>query len=367
MKFVCSTYDICEAVTNVQRAVSTKSSLPALEGILLKAENNLITMSGYDLEIAITTTCQANIVNEGSVILNARLFGEILKKIPGDKVEIETDNKLSARISSGATEFSIMAMAAEEYPELPAINDNSSIEIDCEILRSMVSQTIFAVSTTDIKPVHTGILFEVDDDNLKLIAVDGYRLAIRNEKIKNSGSMRFIIPSKTLNEIMKLMGEDDKTVKFNIGSRHISFDVGNFLVISRLLEGEFLDYRSAIPQGAATTVVVNTKSFTNSIDRISLLITDRLKSPVRCVFENNEISMRCTTAMGKASDKLECSINGDSLEIGFNNKYFLDALRAVDSDMVKIELNGATSPIKILPCDGDDFLFLVLPVRLKAE
>ena len=367
MKIICNTFELREAVINVQRAVSSKSSLPALEGILLKTQGQKLILSAYDLEIAIKTSIFANIISEGSVVLNAKIFSEIIKKVSGEKVQIEIDDKLNATISSATSEFTIMAIDATEFPELPTINENANITMDSDILKSMISQTIFAVSTSDIKPVHTGILFEIENNNIKLVAVDGYRLAIRNEKIDTDIKIKFVVPAKTLNEIIKLVDEEEKQLQINVGSRHISFIIGEFLVVSRLLVGDFLDYKTAIPSGATVSVMTNTRDFIDAIERISLLITDRIKSPVRCTFSNNKADIKCVTAMGKASDTVECTVNGEAMEIGFNNKYFLDAMRAVESDMVKIELNGATSPIKILPKDGDNFLFLVLPVRLKAQ
>lgn len=367
MKIICNTFEIRDAVLNVQRAVSSKSSLPALEGILLKTQGDKLVLSGYDLEIAIKTEINANIINEGAIVLNAKLLAEIIKKVTADKVQIEIDSKLNATISSGSSEFTIMAIDAAEFPELPAIDQNENISINCDVLKSMVSQTIFAVSTSDIKPVHTGILFEINNDSLKLVAVDGYRLAIRQEKIENDTTMKFVVPAKTLNEIVKLIGDEDETIQLNVGSRHISFIVSDFLVVSRLLEGEFLDYKTAIPSGATANVIINTRDVIEAVERISLLITDRIKSPVRCTFSNNKADLRCTTSMGRASDSVECKIDGEALEIGFNNKYFLDAVRAVDCDIVKLELNGPTSPIRIIPTQGDNFLFLVLPVRLKSE
>lgn len=367
MKFVCSTLDLCEAVTNVSRAVSSKSSLPALEGILLASNQTQIILSGYDLEIAIKTTIHASVATEGCVVLNARLFGEILKKVSGDKITVSVDEKLNATISSGDSQFSIMAIDANDYPELPVLSEQKSISFDSDLLKSMVSQTIFAVSTSEIRPVHTGILFEIENNNLKLVAVDGYRLAIRNEKIGNSENTRFIVPAKALSEILKLVDEQTSQIAFNVGSRHISFEVGNFFVISRLLDGEFLDYKSAVPAGAQITVLAKAREMINAVDRISLLITDRVKSPVRCTFEDGKAFVRCTTAMGKASDVVSVETSGDPIEIGFNNKYFIDALRAVDCDVVKIEMNGPTSPMKIVPIEGDSFLFLVVPVRLKSE
>lgn len=367
MKFVCEAGLLSEAVANVSRSVCTKATIPALEGILISTDTNRIILSGYDLELAIKTSVDAVVEEEGCAVLNARLFGEIIRKSGTSRISVAVDERLNAVITSGETEFTVMAANPNDFPELPEISDEKMLEIDCEILKSMVTQTIFAVATSEIRPVHTGILFEVEQDNIRLIAVDGYRLAVRNEKIKTDTQMKFIVPAKALHELLKLIGDDDKTVKFNVGRRHVSFDIGAFFVISRLLDGDFLDYNTAVVPGATLTVLAKTKDLIDAVDRISLLITDRIKSPVRCTFEDQKAFVRCTTTIGKASDVVSCETTGDPVEIGFNNRYFLDAMRAVDCDVVKLELNGAASPIKIMPTDSDSFLFLVVPVRLKAE
>ena len=187
------------------------------------------------------------------------------------------------------------------------------------------------------------------------------------EKIEKSQDMEFIVPKKALNEITKLMGEEEKDINIHIGFRHILFEIGDILVISRILEGNFLDYKNSIPQGATTEVVVNTRDMINSIDRLSLLIIERLKNPIRCKIYENKVDLKCTTTRGKAQDSFDCDMTGEDIELGFNYRYFIEALRASDSDKVKIEFNGKINPIKILPMDGDNFLFLVLPIRLMEE
>lgn len=365
MKFTCATDTLKEGITNVQRAVSSKSALPALEGILIATDSDKIILSGYDLEIAIKTTIEADVQTEGCVVVNARLLGEMVRKAQTATVSIEVDDNMTMTVRSGACAFTIMAIDANEYPELPSIDERDSIEIDCGILRSMVSETIFSVSVSDDKPVHTGILFEIKPDNIRLVAVDSSRFAIRNEKIESGKQMRFIIPSKTLSEVLKLISEDDETLRINVGIRHASFNVGDFLVITRLLEGDFLDYASAVPQVNKTEVQIDTQEFINSIDRMSLLITERIKSPVRCIFENNVVYLKCATALGKASDSIDCVTDGDQLEIGFNNRFMLDALRAVEDDTVKIVFGGPQQPIKVIPTEGEKFLYLIMPIRLK--
>lgn len=367
MKIICNRQQLNEAVLNIQRAVSTKSSVPALEGILLKTEENEITLCGYDLELGMTTRMEASIEEKGSIILSARLFGDIVRRLPADEVFLSVDSKNITTIKSGPAEFSIVGIPAEEYPELPSITGETSIKIAHNVLKSMIRQTIFAISESDAKPVHTGTLFELGQNRIKLISVDGYRLAMREEAARCEEEMNFVVPGKTLGEVLKLLGDDDTELEIMVGRRHILFQIGSYCVISRLLEGEFLDYKAAIPVSSTTELIVSTRSFINSVERVSLLITDRLKSPVRCQFEDNEIKVSCSTAIGRANDQFEANISGNNVEMGFNNRYLLDALRNTEGDEVKIQLNGALSPMKVLPREGDAFLFLVLPVRLKNE
>lgn len=365
MKFKCSTDILSEGIINVQRAVSSKSALPALEGILIATDTDKIILSGYDLEIAIKTTIDADIQTEGCVVVNARLFGDIIKKADSDIVSIEVDDNMTMTVRSGACAFSIMTIDANEYPELPPVEEKDSIEVSGELLRSMVSETIFSVSNSEDKPVHTGILFEIEENNIRLVAVDSSRFAVRNEAIECGKKMRFIIPAKTLSEVLKLIGEES-SVKINVDARHVSFNIGKFLVISRLLEGDFLDY-SSIPDNRITTVEVRTDELISSIDRMSLLIVERIASPVRCIFEDNTIFVKCETSLGKASDSVDCVIEGEQLQIGFNNRFMLDALKAVKDDTVKLAFGGPTQAIRIVPVSGNKFLYLIMPIRLKES
>lgn len=372
MKFMCETSSLSTACQNVQRAVSTKTSIPGAEGIYIKAVNNELTLTGYDLEIGITTNIYAKVEEEGSIVLNAKVFCEILRRIPNQTISIECDERNLAVIRSGEIKYEIMGISAEDYPELPTVQGGFNIEMDRKLLNDMVKQTIFAVAVTDQKVVYTGIKFEIGDGEIKLIAVDGFRMAIRTEKIDYHGEdITFIVPAKTMSEIMKLSleeNEDEESIiSIGVGKRHIIFEVNGYSVISRLLEGEFLNYKATIPVSVATTVEVDTRSLIDSIERTSLIITDKTKSLISCVFDTDFIRTSSITAIGTASDKVSADIEGSRVEIGFNNRYLLDALRACSTDRVKIHLNGSVSPILILPVEGDSFTFLVLPVRLKKN
>ncbi|HIS06009.1 MAG TPA: DNA polymerase III subunit beta [Candidatus Fimenecus stercoravium] len=367
MKLICETQKLSEICSNVQRAVSTKSSIPAIEGILLEAGENVLTLTGYDLEVGMITSMEARVEEAGSIILNAKILCDILRSLPSDTVSIEADERLTCRIKSGDAEFTLIGIAAADYPELPSVESGFPIVLDSETLRDMIRKTIFATAENDVKVVHTGVRFEIGANQIRLVAVDGFRLAMRNEEIDYDGEEKiFVAPKKALNEVVKLTGGEE-TIALNVGKRFIVFEIGSYRIVSRLLEGEFLNYRAAISGKVTGTVRVNTRLLIQSIERTSLIITDRTKSPIRCVFDEDMIRISSTTALGTAHDRVPCKSEGEHMEIGFNNRYLLDALRVCDADEVLVKIGSPILPILIVPTEGEDFLFLVLPVRLKTE
>lgn len=367
MKFTVNKNDITEAVSNIQRAVSSKTSIPALECILLTASESSLELCAYDLELGMTTVIPARVEEPGKAALTAKIFSDIVRKTPDETVTVTVDEKNMASIESGYSKFSIISTPAQEFPELPKLTDSTKLGLPSNVLKSMIRQTLFAVAESDAKPIHQGSLFHLENGILDVVSVDGYRLAKRSEPVEFKEDISFVAPGKTLGEILRLLKDTDDVVEISAGRRHILFHIENYTVISSLLEGEFLNYKAAIPPDSKTEVVVKTREVIESVERVSLLITDRLKSPVRCQFAEDEIKLLCTTAMGRASDQLTAEITGDDVEIGFNNRYLLDALRNTECDEVKIQLGGPLSPMKIVPKEGDSFLFLVLPVRLKND
>ncbi len=367
MKVICDKQSLSAAITNVSLAVSSKSSLPALEGILLCAKEGRLYLTGYDLEMGIATSIEANVQQEGDVILSAKLLADIVRRMPAEDILIFCNEKMMTQLKSGVAEYSILGQPAAEFPELPALTDTASLTLPQNTLASMIGQTHFAIAVSDTKPVHTGSLFELDGETLTIVSVDGYRLAMRSEPLKTDGKLSFIVPGKTLSDLLRLLEDDDSPVGLQISKKHISFGVGHYTVISRLLEGEFLNYRAAIPPSSLTMVTVQTRELIDSIDRTSLLIQDRLKSPLRVKFGQELIQISCSTAMGSAYDETNCTAQGPEVEMGFNNRFLLDALRAAGCDMVRLAISGPLSPMKVLPPQGEDFLFLVLPVRLKND
>ncbi|MBQ3532647.1 MAG: DNA polymerase III subunit beta [Oscillospiraceae bacterium] len=369
MRFSCEKALLQSAVSTASRAVAAKSSIPALEGILLEG-TSCLTLSGYNMQTGIRTAFEAEIHQEGRIVLNARLFGEIIRKMPDDIIVFSADEKYMVHLSCGDASFDILGLSADDYPELPEVDDEYSVAIEQRTLKSMINQTSFAVSTNESRPVHTGSLFEIGDMGLTVVSVDGFRLALRREPLEKieGGAFRFVAPGAALNEVEKICEDSDELITIIQGKRHLLFEAGSTQLICRRLEGEFLDYRNAIPRSNPICVEVENKAMLESLDRVSVVISEKLKSPVRCVFDADRVYLSAKTGNGEAKDICPVSGDGAGLEIGFNNRYLMDALRYAPADRVRMELNTGISPCIITPVSGEDnFLYMVLPVRLKAQ
>ena len=332
----------------------------------MKAEGFSLTLTGYDLEMGITTTIEANVLEPGDAVLPAKLLGDMVRRLPSEEVEINAQDSGATTIKGGITEFDIMGLNPGDFPDLPNPGADRTLDMDTADLQEMVDTTLFAVSTDDKKPAHTGALFSITPEKLTVVALDGYRLAIIEKPVQATKEIDIIIPAKTLSEVVKLFGEADEVVHISANRRFVVFATQSYTVISRLIEGEFLDYRRVIPEGYKTRVTVDVRDFATTIERASLIITERLKNPLRVMFDDH-ITVRCQTTLGKVVDELPAQVEGDPVEIGFNNRYLLDALRYSRCDKLVFELSGPLSPVKVLPKDGGNFLFLVLPVRFKND
>jgi len=369
MKFSCEKLLLLSAIMTALRAVASKSPVSLLEGLLLEALDGKVRVTGYDLKMAIVTTVPADVESTGKVVLNARLFGEIIRKMPGQHVSFSMDSDLSAMIVSEMSEFEILCSPASDYPELPVVQEDNSIEISQATLKKMISQTNFAVSDNESRPIHTGALFETGGGELTIVAVDGYRLALRREPMENDvGSYNFVVPGTALSEVEKIASDgDDDQVTITLAERHIMFSFADTVLITRRLEGEFLNYKNSVPASSTYSLRVEKSELIDSVERVSLIISDKLKSPVRCVFGDGVLKLYSMSALGKASDECAITGSGDDLEIGFNDKYFLEALKAAPAHEVNINLTTGVTPCVIAPVDGgNNFLYMILPVRLKA-
>lgn len=367
MKFSCEKLLLQNAVSTTSRAVAVKSTIPALEGVLLQASNQLI-ISGYNMQTGIRTNLDADITEEGALVLPSRLFNEIIRRLPDDVVTFASDGGMNVKLTCGDASYNITALSADDYPELPEVEDQYSIQIQQQTLRSMISETSFAISTDEARPIHTGSLFEIGENDLTVVSVDGFRLALRREPLEGTkgGSFHFVAPGAALNEVEKICEDTEEKATITLGSRHLLFEAGSTQLICRRLEGEFLDYRAAIPRTNPIAIIADTKSLITSIDRVSVVISEKQKSPIQCVFTPGKVTMSAKTINGEAKDI--CAVDGDgsNLTIGFNNRYLMDALKYAPADTVRMELNTSISPCVILPTEGEErFLYMVLPVRLK--
>ena len=340
MKFTCDTKELSNACNNVIRAVSTKVTIPTIEGILIECGSDTLSLTGYDFEFGINTILSVDVVEPGAIVINAKVLCDIIRKLADVDVTVET-NGTSVSIISGAAQYNITGIDAEDYPELPSVNDGFPFEISQSLIYSMIMQTLFAVADNEAsKPVYTGLKFE----------------------------MTFIVPKKTIREFVKIIDpESDENISINIGKRHIVFDIKNYSIISRLLDGEFLDYTNAVPKTITTTVLINTKDAIDCIEKTLPVIENNQKNPIRCLFDGDQMRVSTVSSLGRVVDYTHANTSGNRVEIGFNSKFVLDALNAADTDEVKIELNGPVSPVKVMPLEGDNFLFLVLPMRLRNE
>ena len=368
MKFTCDKALLSAAIDGVSRAITNRSAIPVLEGIYLKAEGFQLTLTGYDMEMGITTTIECNVLVPGETVLEAKLLGSMVSRMPSGDVRIELNNEGMAVISGGVAEFEIPAMNASDYPSLPVTGADNTMTLKCGMMREMIEKTIYAVSQDAKKPAHTGELFVIEPGSLTVVALDGYRLAIIKRDVECTRDIRIIIPGKTLQELLKIMGGDEDEVKIDANRRYVVFTTNGYTIMSRLIEGDFLNYEGVIPKDKKTRVTVDCKTFIDTIERASLIITERLKNPLRINFAEDKVTVRCQTPLGKVVDEFApIEMAGDAVEIGFNNRYLLDALRYSKCERMVLEINGPLSPVKLLPENGTDFIYLVLPVRFKNE
>ena len=368
MKFSCEKYLLQSACGIASRAAAGKSPIPALEGLLLQASDRL-TVTGYDLKKGIYTQLEAEVKEQGSVVVGARLFGEMIRRLPDGIVTISTDINNNVNVKCGKSEFNFMGISPEDYPEMPVVDGVNNIALPQKILGSMINQTIFAVADNDMRPIYTGTLFDIEGEELTLVSVDGYRLAKRSEKLESAKmeNCSFVVPGSALADIERICGDSEELVKISVGAKHISFSIGETVVVSRRLEGEFLNYKKSIPDSFKYTVKVDRGEFMSAIDRVALIVSERNTSPVRMSFNDGNIDCFCITPIGRAEDVCTCEGSGDGLQIGFNDRYLKDALKAAAKEELNVCLNSASSPCIITAADGsNNFTYMILPVRLHA-
>ena len=367
MRFTCEKSMLVQGLNIAGRTVAQKSSLSVIEGILCKAGLGL-SLTGYNMETAITYEIEAEVADPGQCILPAKLFGDIIRRLPEGPVTVVVSDDYKVSIRAGYASFTISAESAEDYPELPDVNSGRPIRIPQNKLKELISGTIFAVSENQGRPIHTGVKFEVTDTSITAIAVDGFRLARRtyHPEEGTERELSFVVPAAGLKEVEKIVADVEDMASFTLGTKHILFQIGKATLVCRLLEGEFLDWRKVVPSNCPIKLVANVGELSSSVERVGLIVSEKYKSPVRCVFSHNELLMRTNTTIGAAEDKCSLAGDGKELEIGFNVRYLADALKVVPSEEVTLELTNGLSPIVLTPVDDKfDFAYMVLPVRIK--
>jgi len=364
MRFTTSKDNLLEGINIVQKAVSTKSSLAVLEGILVECGDKL-KLTGNDLEIGIECFVEADIIQKGAVVIDSRMFGEIVRRLPDSEVFIESNDNDIVTIECENSHFEIHGLNAEGFPALPVINEESSFTISQKTLRDMIRQTIFAVSVDDNRPILTGTLIEIEDNNITFVSCDSYRVALRRMPLESGNlSINKVVPGKTLNELVKILQPVDDNVTIFSTRNQILFDTGKYKLVSRLLEGEYLKYRSFIPDNFETRIVVNTKQLLSAIERASLVImSNERRYPLNIDIHDDVMKLHTSTNIGNANEELRIEMEGKDIEIHFNPRYFIEALRVIDDEVVEVCFTNDVGPCIIKPVEGDAFIYLIVPLR----
>lgn len=367
MKFTCLREDLLKGIGRADKAVPGKSTTPVMEGMLIEAKDDHVKLTGNNLDLSIETFFPATVEKPGKIVLNCRMLSDIIRRTGDEHVKFEVGEKNITTISSGQAVFEIAGIDAQEFPETPDFNIDKKLVVESAVLKTMIKQTIFATYKGEDRKILTGELFKIEGDILSLVALDGYRLAIRKEKMVEAGEVEsFVVPDKNLNELLKILDEEGN-VDIYPSERFVMFEFSDCSVVSRLIEGEYTNYDKIVEVECPIKCKGDVRRLLDTFERVSpIILNETVKSPVKInIFEDN-IIIDCATLSGRVHDEASIEkLYGDNLEIGFNNKYLLDAFGACDEDEVFLEFASALSPVKITPVEGDQFTFIILPVRLK--
>lgn len=376
MKFIIQRDQLMSSIQDVMKAISSRAAIPILTGMKVEATADGVTLTGSDSDISIESYIpveeDGNIyvenIEEGSIVIQARYFPDIIRKLPEKTVEIQTDEQFNMMINSGSAQFNLNGQNAEEYPQLPKLQVDESFEIETNLLKSLIHQTVFAISTMETRPILTGVNIQLLNKTLNFTATDSHRLALREVPLSNA-EVEFssiVIPGKSLNELYKILSDTDETITISATNNLILFRTKNLYFLSRLLDGNYPETARLIPDQSQTTIQANTKELINTIDRASLLAKEERNNVVKLTtLENHLVEITSNSPeVGQVAEELKVhSIEGEELKISFSAKYMLDALKAIEHDEVTISFTGAMRPFIIRPVDNDQILQLILPVR----
>ena len=372
MKFTCYKETIIKAINSVVKGVASKTTMPILEGILIQTNDNEIKLTTYDLEIGIEYIMECDVKEQGNTVVNAIMFSEIIRKLPDTEIEITLNDKNLLEIECEGSHYKLATMNPEEFPELPKIEIENSIELEQNNLKNMIRKTIFAVSTEESRPIFTGCLFETENNKLNVVAVDGFRLALRSIFLKTkTNDFNAVIPGKTLNEVNKILSDSFEPIKIGVAKNQALFEMDNCKIVTRIIDGEFLNYKNVIPSNWETRIRVNKNNFQDCFERISLISSSSIekekKYPVKVNVDIGKVTISCTNQTGDAKEELFVSTEGKNLEAGFNPKYFLDSLKSIDDEEVYVEFGTSISPCLVKSVENNDYVYMILPIRLKED
>ena len=366
MKFKIKKQDLINSVNIVEKAVSIKSTMNILEGIYIEAKDNEVTFIGHNLELCIICKIPAEVESDGVLVVKANLLSNAVKKLPETDEEafIEVDDNKNIILSCGNAKFNFSTASADDYPK-PVTNfeDMKTLIIKENILKSMVRQTVYAIAQNEIKPYLAGVYFNLENNILDIVGCDSYRLAIRSEEV-NSENMNFILPGKTAKELCGILGETEDEVKINLSDKNAVIELKNCTLITRLIDGNYLNYKSVAGAEKKLSIITDTRNILNSVDRAAPITNEATKAHIILKIENDYVFIDCETVFGKVNDKISVNMEGEPIEIAFNPRYLLEAFKNIDSQEIKIEFSGPLNPIAIRPLDGNSFTSIILPVRL---
>ena len=365
MKIVALKQDLMDAINVVQKAVMTKATLPVLEGIYIEAGEK-VKMIGNCFDLGIEYTIDANIQEKGSIVIEARMLGEIIKKLPDAPVAIEVQEGGKVRIECLNSYFEIRGMDGESYPMPPEYRDEATFTLPQIVIKELIRQTIFAVGTDENRKIMTGALLEAKNGEIKIAALDGFRMAVSNSSIKGDIDFKVVIPGKNMHEILRILETSEENIEISLSGSLASFILKNCRIVSKVLEGEFMNYKSYIPTQFETVIKVNKRELEEGLERASLITSDDKKYPVRFNLGDDKLIITSTTEIGLSKEEIAIENSGNNIQIGFNPRYFLDALKVVNDEEVKVSFTSPVGPCIITPIGHDRFLFLILPVRIKS-
>jgi len=364
MLFRCDGLDLSEAVNKVLKAVSSKTISPILEGIKISAYGDSVVLSGTDLELSITKTIKAEVIDEGQTVVPGKLFGEYLRKLTTEQISLELNERNQLRISYSDSEGFIQCMDVLEFPELKNVDKEQYFEVNRQDLKNLINNVIFAVAVDDSRPILKGVLFEINDGKVRAVALDGFRMAMANKNIISTASdFSFIVPARSLAEISRML-DSDETVKIYVHSNNLMVDMNDTIITTRLLEGQFINYRQILNSNFNTTVSIKKSQLEDAIDRASLLSKGDKNSRVKFDITENSLVLTSDSEIGNVKENITVSMKGADITIAFNSKYFTDCLRATEDEYIKINFSNAISHCIVTPSENEDYLFLILPVRM---